>query len=52
MASKKRHPYLTVEFWKKNRYWDNDLHTNHEYYIESFKRIIDGFTVKEDKITK
>lgn len=51
MASKKKHPYLTKEFWEKNTFWRNELHGNHEIYEETYKNIIDSFPIMEDNIT-
>lgn len=51
MTSRRRHPYLTKEFWDKNTYWRNELHKNHELYEETYKNIMDSFIIKEDHIT-
>lgn len=52
MASEKRHPYLTREFWEKNKFWENENHGKHEVYEEIYKSIMAGFYTKEDNITK
>lgn len=48
--SYQRHPYLTREFWEKNRFWENEQHGKHEVYEEIWKSIMDSFYVKDDKI--
>jgi hypothetical protein len=51
---RKRHPYLTKEFWdnEKNHYWKNDFHNNQEYYEDTLKRIQESFRVKDDYINR
>jgi hypothetical protein len=48
---KKRHPYLTKEFWNNNTFWRNEMHSNHEQYEERYKAIIDSFNIKDDNIS-
>lgn len=43
MASDKRHPYLTKEFWENNKFWETPMHGKKEQYIKMHKRIIDSF---------
>ena len=46
MASEKRHPYLTREFWKKNKFWKNEYHGKHEVYEEIHKSINEAMIEK------
>ena len=50
MASDKRHPYLTEEFWKHNKFWKNDYHGKHELYEEIWESIMKSFQTKENLI--
>lgn len=50
MASERRHPYLTKEFWEKNTFWRNEQHGKHEVYEEIWKSILNSFHHKEDII--
>jgi len=51
MASEKRHPYLTKDFWEKNTFWRNESHGKHEVYEEMYQSILKSFYHKEDNIT-
>lgn len=50
MASDKKHPYLTKEFWENNRFWDNEYHAKHDVYEEIHKSILNTFYHKDDYI--
>lgn len=51
MASTKRQPYMTKEFWQKNKFWENDLHGRHDLYEEFYNQIMEEFN-KVDKADK